>query len=266
MADRLKKGLADLISEEQSGFVAGRQILDGIVIATEVIHSMAKSKEKAMFIKLDMAKAYDRVRWSFLQRVLSAFGFAQEWIQWVWSCVMSVSFSVLINGSHSELFGASRGLRQGDPLSPYLFILLVEGLGRWIKQNVGSGYIQGWRWGGTLPPQTHLQFVDDTALMGMATMREAYNLRRVLDVYLAASGQQINEGKSSIYFFNTPGPIQQRIAHTLRFQIGDLPLKYLGIPISMSRLPKESWQAILDKFRVKVNHWTHRWLSFAGCV
>ena len=111
ITDRLKKGLADLISEEQSGFVTGRKILDGIVIATEVIHSMARSKEKAMFINLDMAKAYDRVRWSFLRWVLSAFGFAEDWIQWVQSCVTPVSFSVLINGSHSELFRASRGLR-----------------------------------------------------------------------------------------------------------------------------------------------------------
>ena len=111
IANRLKKGIGDLISEEQSGFVAGRQILDGIVIAIEVIHSMARSKDKAMFVKLDMAKAYDRVRWSFLHRVLSAFGFEEDWIQWVWSCVSSVSFLVLINGSHSELFGASRGLR-----------------------------------------------------------------------------------------------------------------------------------------------------------
>ena len=155
---------------------------------------------------------------------------------------------MLINGSHSELFGASRGLRQGDPLSPYLFILLVEGLGRWINRNVESSFIQGWNWGGVLSPQTHLQFVDDTALMGMATMREASNLRRVLDVYLPASGQQINEEKSSIYFFNTPDLIQQRIARTLRFQIGSLPVKYLGIPISVSKLPRESWQIILDKF------------------
>ena len=97
-------------------------------------------------------------------------------------------------------------------------------------------------------------------------MREASNLRRVLDVYLAASGQQINEEKSSIYFFNTPDLIQQRIARTLRFQIGSLPVKYLGIPISVSKLPRESWQIMLDKFRGKVNHWTHRCLSFVGRV
>ena len=129
-----------------------------------------------MFIKLDMAKAYDRVRWPFLRWVLSAFGFAKDWIQWVWSCATSVSFSVLINGSHSELFGALRGLRQEDPLSPYLFILLAKGLGRWTKRNVESCLIQGWKWGGALAPQTHLQFVDDTNLMGMAIMREASNL------------------------------------------------------------------------------------------
>lgn len=156
IAKRLKKCLGAVISKEQSEFVEGRQILDGVVIATETIHSMASSKEKAMFIKLDMAKAYDRVRWSFLQKILRAFGFAEEWIQWVMSCVTSTSFSVLINGDHTELFGASRGLRQGDPLSPYLFILLAEGLGRLIKHNVGLGSIQGWSWGNELQSQSHL--------------------------------------------------------------------------------------------------------------
>ena len=156
------------------------------------------------------------------------------------SCVNSTSFSVLINGEHSDLFGASQGLWQGDPLSPYLFLLLAEGLGRLIKKNVERGSLQGWQWGGILPMQSHLQFVDDTALMGMATICEASNIRKVLDVYLAASGQLIKEGKSSIFFFNTPLSIQRRIAHILRFQIGSLPLFYLGIPISGGRQSRES--------------------------
>jgi len=141
--DRLKKWLPMLISEEQSGFMVGHQILDGVVVAIETIHSMSKSKEKAMLIKLDMAKAYDRVHWSFLQKVLGAFGFEEEWIHWIMSCVNSNSFSVLINGEHSNLFGASWGLQQGDPLSPYFFLLLVEGLGQLIKRNVEGGFIQG---------------------------------------------------------------------------------------------------------------------------
>lgn len=115
IVDRLKKCLGDVILEEQSGFVEGHQILDCVVIATETIHSLANSKEKAMFIKLDMAKAYNRVRWSFLQKILGAFGFVEEWIQWVMSCVTSTSFLVLINGDHIDLFGVSRGLCQGTP-------------------------------------------------------------------------------------------------------------------------------------------------------
>ena len=81
--------------------------------------------------------------------------------------------------------------------------------------------------------------MDDTALMGMATIREASNMRRVLDVYLVASGQLINEEKSSIFFFNTPPSIQQRITRILRFEIGSLPLIYRGIPISTSRQSRD---------------------------
>lgn len=95
--------------------MARRQILDGIIVVEEVVHSMAASKEKATFIKLDMAKAYDRVKWSFLHKGLIAFGFSIERKSWVMSCITSSSFAVLINGEPTELFGASRGLRQGGP-------------------------------------------------------------------------------------------------------------------------------------------------------
>ena len=102
--------------------------------------------------------------------------------------------------------------------------------------------------------------------MGMATIREALNMHKVLDIYLGASGRLINEDKSSIFFFNTPPSIQRRVAQILRFQIGGLPLLYLGVPISVGRQSRDSWQVILDKFKVKVNHWTHHWLSFVGRV
>ena len=81
---------------------------------------------------------------------------------------------------------------------------MAEGLGRFIKSQVGQGLIQGWSWNDSLPSYSHLQFVDDTVLMGMARVSEAINFRRALDIYLKASGQSINDGKSSIFFFNTP--------------------------------------------------------------
>ncbi|XP_057868067.2 uncharacterized protein LOC131075253 [Cryptomeria japonica] len=264
MAERLKSCLPMIISEEQGSFVAGRQILDGVVVASEAIHSMATSQERSMFIKLDMAKAYDRVKWSFLQKILLAFGFSSDWVSWVLSCVTSSSFSVIMNGEPSELFGSTRGLRQGDPHSPYLFIILAEGLGRLLKSQVSHGLIHGWQWGMGLPTLSHLQFVDDTSLMGLARIREADSFRKTLDIYLAASGQRVNEQKSSIFFFNTPQAIQHRIAAILRFQIGTLPFVYLGIPLTVGRLPRSSWQQLLDKLRRKVSQWTHRWLSSAA--
>ena len=109
-----------------------------------------------MFIKLDMAKAYDRVKWSFLQKILLAFGFYQQWVNWVMSCVTSAYFSILVNGVPSEPFAASRGLRQGDPISPYLFIILAKGLGCFLKLCVHQGLIHGWKWGVGLPPISHL--------------------------------------------------------------------------------------------------------------
>ena len=100
--------------------------------------------------------------------------------------------------------------------------------------------------------------MDDTGLMGMARINEALNFRQALDIYLKASGQRINEDKSSIYFFNTPHLIHNRIARIFRFQIGSLPLMYLGVPLALGSQRRDYWQGILDKFRNKVSHWTYR--------
>jgi len=149
---RLKPLLNSLISPEQTGFVEGRQILDGMVVTQEVIHSLKMKKQKGMMVKLDLSKAYDRINWQYLKKVLESFGFNNRWINWVYSLITTPNFSILVSGTPSETFNASRGIRQGDPLSPFLFIMAAEGLGRYIKKDLEANKIKGLRlWGNKLP-------------------------------------------------------------------------------------------------------------------
>lgn len=145
MVKILKSILPRLIAEEQTGFVKGRQIVDGIIVAQEVINSLKNSQHKGMMIKLDLAKAYDKLSWEYLQRILKAYGFDDRWIEWIMSMISTPSMSILLNGTPTETFKPFHGLRQGDPLSPFLFIIVVDGLGRLIKARVNSGKLKGLR-------------------------------------------------------------------------------------------------------------------------
>jgi hypothetical protein len=138
MANRLWKVLDEVVSVEQSAFVLGHLITNNILIAYECIHHLRnkKGKQGGCAIKLDMAKAYDRVEWRFLECIMRALGFSEPWILLVMKCVTTVSFSVRVNRVFSDEFKPSRGIRQGDPISPYLFLLCAEGLSSMVK-NIG---------------------------------------------------------------------------------------------------------------------------------
>ena len=129
VANRLRPLLAYLVSEEQPGYVEGRQILNNIIQAHEVIHMLTSKKQVGMIIQLDIAKAYDKVNWIYIKKFLTSFGFDHNWVRGVLALVTSSRFSILVNGSCFEIFTPSRTLRRGDPLSPFLFILMMEGLG-----------------------------------------------------------------------------------------------------------------------------------------
>lgn len=132
VANRLKLILDKLISCEQSSFTPGRNIVDGVIVANEAIHSAMKSRQRRTILKLDILKAYDRVDRSFLVEVLVKFGFCKAWIKWISSMIMQFSASVLVNGSPQGFFPTSQGIRQGDSLSPFLFILMAEVIGHLI--------------------------------------------------------------------------------------------------------------------------------------
>eukprot|EP00253_Pinus_taeda_P029015 PITA_29015 len=247
-------------------FVEGRQILDGLVVTQEVIHTIKEKKQKGMMIKLDLSKAYDRLNWKYLKRVLESFEFNNRWIEWVLSMISTPNFSILINGIPSTSFNASRGIRQRDPLSPFLFILAAEGLGRFFKKEQRERRIKGLKlWGRNLPI-THQQFVDDIMLFCEATVKEVKGIKRILDIFMEAPGMEVNKEKSCTFVFNTLDSVKSHLTRTLGFRQGELPTKYLGNQIYFHPTRMVNWLQVIEKIKNKMAGWVFRTLNIAGRI
>lgn len=134
----MKKVLGSIISSTQLAFVLGRQISDNVLVGYECINAMRnkrRGKTGYVAIKIDMSKAYDRVEWVFLEVVMRRMNFRESWIQKIMNCISSINYLILINGKPQASFKPSRGIRQGDPLSPYMFLLCAEGLSTFFKNG-----------------------------------------------------------------------------------------------------------------------------------
>ena len=140
LANRIKRVLDKVISKSQNAFVKGRQILDAVLIANELVDSTMRRKEQGLVCKLDIEKAYDSISWEFLYQVMNRMGFGTRWLSWIKWCISTASFSVLFNGSPTGFFPSSKGLRQGNPLSPYLFVIGMEALSCLINRAVEGNY------------------------------------------------------------------------------------------------------------------------------
>eukprot|EP00253_Pinus_taeda_P015313 PITA_15313 len=235
LVNRLKPILPDLIAQEQTGFVKGKQITDGIIVAQEVIHSLKNTRNLGMLIKLDLAKVYDHLSWVYLEGIIKAYRFDARWVKWI--------------------------LSMGDPLSPFLFILAAEGLGRLVKAQVARDQLKGLRIYGNDILVTHQQFVDDVMLYGQATLKEAQQIVKILTEFTHASGTEINKEKSKIFFFNTQLAGQRFLACTMEFRIRTFPTKYLGIMLNEHQYRAANWEPLTKKIRNKMDNWTFRSLN-----
>ena len=268
LANRLKQVLPLVIDDNQSAFVPNRQILDNAIVAFETIHNFKRRtgvSTGAMAIKLDMSKAYDRVEWPFLEAVMCKLGFCDKWRKWINRCVSSVNYSILINGQVTDSFKPSRGLRQGDPLSPYLFLFCAEGFSAMLHRCVQAGTIHGQKISRFSPPISHLFFADDSLIFCKANTDESWQLKQVLVAYELASGQKVNFEKSAIYFSpNVSNWIRAEINSILNITSVTCHDRYLGIPTIIGRRKIETFESIKARVWAKLNGWKERCFSKGG--
>ncbi|KAM1587593.1 hypothetical protein ACFX10_026729 [Malus domestica] len=268
LTNRLKVVMSKVIGDNQSAFIAGKQIQDNILVVHEVLHSLLHQKREdqaGMAIKLDMAKAYDRVEWNFLTSIMSKLGFAPLFCKWIKACISTVSFSIVVNGTPTGFIVPQRGLRQGDPLSPFLFLLCTEGLSVILRKGLELGALHGFKFTTTGTPLTHLFFADDSVVFGNATVDDARAVAEALKVYACGSGQEVNLTKSSVFFSpKTPNRTKREIEGTLGIQCKQGFGKYLGLQADFGHSKKAVFAEVRDKVEARLAGWTEQYLSQAG--
>ena len=242
IANRLKPYLNSIISETQSAFIADRLIPDNVLIAFESLHHMKTGysrKTSFMAIKLDMSKAYDRVEWAFLEKILLKMGFQNSWVALIMECITTISYFILVNGEPQRMIVPTKGLRQGDPLSPYLFLFYTEGLNAIFRKAADDGHIHGFSICRRGLKLTHLFFVDDCLLFCRSTLVECDKIKELLAAYEVASGQMVNKDKATLFFSrNTNDATQEAIKVSLGLLAIQHYEKYLGLPSFISREKK----------------------------
>ncbi|XP_026459010.1 uncharacterized protein LOC113359627 [Papaver somniferum] len=223
LAIRMKRILKDLVIPNQSAFISGRSIQDNIMLAHELVRNYHwKNGPPRCALKIDLRKAYDTVSWEAIVLCLNKMGFPRIFIDWVYLCISSAKFVVLVNGSPYGYFSASRGLRQGCPLSPYLFVM------------------------GQLGPMIHLIII--------------------LSVFSKISGLERNRQKTTLFHSSIDSAELDLIVHCLDFSTGELPIRYLGVPMLSSKLSYKDCLPLLSKVTKRDQSWRAKNLTDAGTM
>ncbi|XP_071687594.1 uncharacterized protein [Rutidosis leptorrhynchoides] len=234
---------------DKSAFISEKSILDGILILNEAIVDLKTRREKCFIFKVDFSKAFDSVNWEFLLDTMQSMRFGVKWWRWIESCLKSALVSILVNGSPTREFKLGRGIRQGDPLSPFLFLIVGEGLNFLTKVAINNGLYKGVKIGNDSIPFSHLQYAVDTIFIGEWSTRNINNTMKLLKCYEEVSGLSINIAKCSLYGIGVLSTASETMASLLNCKNGSFPLTYLGLPVGAKMKNVMEWDLVMKKFQ-----------------
>jgi len=230
------------------------------------VEDAKRLKKDLLLFKVDFEKAFDSIDWSYLEAVMKKMNFPTLWRKWIMECVSTASASVLVNGSPTDEFKFEQGLRQGDPLSPFLFLIAAEGLNVMMNALVEAGHFSGYKVGANnnLVSITHLQFADDTLLIGDRSWANIRALKALLILFEATSGLKVNFHKNMLVGVNIQDSWLAEAASILHCKLGRVPFLYLGLPIGGDPRKLKFWQPLIDRIKSRLSGWKSKNLSLGG--
>ncbi|XP_010431573.1 PREDICTED: uncharacterized protein LOC104715904 [Camelina sativa] len=263
LANRLKRVIPDLVSNSQSAFIPGRLLVENVLLATELVQGYnQKNISQRGMLKVDLKKAFDSVIWEFIINTLKAMEFPAHFISLIKQCISTASFSICINGELCGHFTGSKGLRQGDSISPYLFVLVMEVFSQMLRKAYNNSLI-GAHANTSNPQVTHLAFADDIMVFFDGKLNSLSNITGVLHEFSAASGLHMNKSKTDLYLAGVT-QVETSLMASLGFNIGSLQVRYLGLPLMHRKLRLSEYRPLLDALTKRFSSWAARALSYAG--
>ncbi|KAG7579142.1 Reverse transcriptase domain [Arabidopsis thaliana x Arabidopsis arenosa] len=265
LTDRLQNLLSCVISSAQSAFLPGRSLAENVLLATEMVHGYNwKNISPRGMLKVDLRKAFDSVRWDFVIAAMRALAIPKRFINWVYQCISTPTFTVSVNGCNGGFFKSTKGLRQGDPLSPYLFVLAMEVFSNLLHSRYAAGYIHYHPKASDLNI-SHLMFADDVMIFFDGGSSSLHGICETLDDFASWSGLKVNKDKSQLFHAGLD-QIECNATVAYGFPLGTLPIRYLGLPLMCRKLRIAEYEPLLEKITNKFRSWATKCLSFAGRI